>query len=154
MKNLKLALALSSLILTAPAMASQNGNWRYLENVDLMSDEDKSAVYTAKEKETIVVRCDGNNGFDVIIRPDEYIGSDPAPVAWRIDGGDIQNSRMGLSTQGTAAFVPGSIKAEFANSLRNASEIVIRVTDFRGTPITFVIDVTGANEAFSQLSCM
>ena len=135
-------------------MASQNGNWGHIENVDLMSDEDKSAVYTVKEKQTIVVRCDGNNGFDVIIRPDEYIGSEAAPVAWRIDGGDIQNSRMGLSTRGTAVFVPNSIKAEFASSLRSASEIVIRVTDFRGTPITFAIDVTGASEAFGQLSCM
>jgi len=154
MKNLKLALALSSLIMSAPVAASQVGNWNYLENVDLMSDENKSAVYTIKEKQTISVRCDGNNSFNVIIQPDEYIGSEAAPVAWRIDGGDVQQSRMNLSTRGTAVFVPSSIKAGFVDSIRNASKIVIRVTDFRGTKITFSIDLTGANESLNQLSCM
>lgn len=147
MKELILAAAL----LSAPVMA----DWEHRNNVDLMSDSDKSIVFAPASSGdgAAVVRCDGTGSYDVIFMFD-YLGDKYESVALRFDQGEPATFSATASTNGKARFLTNTVKADAVAKMAASSRLVVRGIDFRGTPETFVVDLKGFTEQAKKLSCM
>ena len=127
----------------AATATSYNGNWSFSERTDTFTDKDTSSLYMASDysgrrgddaPESIIMRCDGEKSFDIYVVFDGYIGSanDRVPVRYRFDGQEAVSERWSESTDGTAAFLPGSYK-EFKAGLFSGANFVFEVSDYNGS---------------------
>ncbi|MFU8896456.1 MAG: hypothetical protein ACNA8J_08720 [Gammaproteobacteria bacterium] len=153
MKRMVIALALLSVSLPATA------NWEFRENIDPMTDEDKSIAATfSGRNEFVVVRCSGDSDYEIFLGVGTYIGSTRgrgSPVVYRADAEPpVEGGTWSTSTDGTAVFVPRASKGAFLDILKTASKVTIQVTDFRGSRHHAVFDLSGASDAISKLHCM
>lgn len=155
-----IAILSAIIFINLPAMAQEETNWRHYPSIDMLTDADRSIVATQKEKEQIFILCNKDNSFDVYINPysDQPVwgssGLNWVTFFYRIDGGEIKESRE-FEAAGPilAVMLTYRTKLEFIQSILDSSEIVIRVKD-NWDEKTFKINLTGAREAISLLTCI
>ena len=130
--------------------------WEYGENIDLMTDEDKSTALVANGRnEVIVIRCDGTDRFELYVGVGEYLGGDRQPVSYRFDSEDpVSAGRWGLSTDKTVAFAPSSLKDELIELFRRHNQVVFQIRDYQGSSPTTKFSLEGSEAAISQMNCI
>lgn len=137
--------------------ASASANWNYSENVDPMTDEDRSmaAIFPGRN-EAIVVRCNGSSDYDIIVGVGDYLGSNgPHEVVYRVDKEKpIDAGRWGNDTEGRLVFVPQSLKSDILYALKNGSHITFQVTDFQGSTPYAKFPLQGSSAAIDRLACI
>ncbi|BES71496.1 hypothetical protein RE428_25140 [Marinobacter nanhaiticus D15-8W] len=147
------------ILLCASVLVSQSvyADWKYVENTDPMTDENKSIAMTSHGRnESVIVRCDGNSDYDIILSVGEYLNDNArVPVQFRIDDKEPSEERSwSLSTDGTAVFAPLRYKKELIEGLKNGSQIVVQITDYRGSKPFSKFSLAGSSAAISQLTCL
>ena len=117
--------------------------WLFFESKDDFTDEDTSSIGLAPVASSnrgddppalLVMRCDGEGGYDTYMIFDGYIGSrnDRIPVRYRFDEEEAVEESWGESTDGTAAFLPDNYN-DFRTGVLAGKSFVFEVTDFRGS---------------------
>lgn len=118
-------------------------NWDFNESADEFTDRNTSFIVLTSDPISrrgddppmfLVLRCDGQGGYDTYMIFDGYIGStnDSIPVRYRFDGEEAIAERWSESTDGTAAFLPKRFN-DFRSGLLAGTDFAFEVTDFRGS---------------------
>lgn len=146
MKTLTLTLIL---LFSLPAL----GQWAPSVDRDPMTDATTASVFTdipEKRRAIFGIRCDAN-GMDMIAGWGEYLGDGARSVTHRIDAQGIETSRWTGSTKGTALFYAGDVR-KFLETLLPAQKLALRTQDFRGTPLTIVVNLSGLTKAWAEIA--
>jgi hypothetical protein len=143
-------LLLATLLISTPAMAQ----WHHTERVDLMTDNDTSFILSLSTvgDGAVAVRC-APKSYDIVFSFD-YLGDKYTDVTLRFDTDEPFTVPASASTNGKARFVAPSQKANVIAQMKAGTRMIIRGTDFRGTPETFAIDLTGFSDAVGKLGCV
>lgn len=161
MKRIVGVLAVALAFLASAQEPVQLGDWVFFEKVDPITDENTSfAAAPASDSPSyyeglFFVRCAPgfDMGVEVFFDADQYLGIDDFyPVVYRIDGGEPQNSRWSISTNGTSVFTPELEIPRIFAALMGASEFVFRVQGYDG-PQTYIVPVSGLREVLDALNC-
>lgn len=125
----------------APPQAISAKSWIFTDREDPVTGKDNSsATLTSDTKhngrdspEAIVIRCDGDGGYELYIRTSGYIGStdDRVPVTYRWNDRPPVSERWPESTSGSAAFLPRGYR-DFLSGLREGGELAFQWQDYRG----------------------
>lgn len=153
MNKMMTLMAGACLVFSSSAFAE----WEYSENIDPMTDADKSIAAVHKGRnDFLAVRCDGKSGFDIIVGVGDYLGSNgPRQVAYRLDKDDpIDGGGWGTDTEGKVVFVPEDKEASVLGALKVRSNITIQVTDFQGSQPYSKFSLSGSSAAIKQLNCI
>ena len=127
---------------TAATIESES-KWDFNERADEFTDNNTSFIALTSDSISrrgddppmfLVLRCDGQGGYDIYMIFDGYIGSnnDSIPVRYRFDGEEAVVERWSESTDGTAAFLPKRFN-DFRSGLLTGTDFAFEVTDFRGS---------------------
>jgi hypothetical protein len=146
-------LVCASVFLSSPAFAA----WNYVENIDPMTDENKSLVVIHKERnEFLLIKCDGSSDFDIYVGVGEFIGGDGRyRVTYRLDKDEpIDGGRWGLATTGTSVYAPESLETSLLESIKIRSTITFQVTDYQGSKPFSKFPLAGSSAAINQLGCI
>ncbi len=155
---------LIALVLAAPLEAQEGrpiGDFFYVEDIDAMTDIDRSLIYTESKdaprllrSPRIAWRCDGPD-MELFVRAGDFLTSDdPVAIQWRFDSkGAAQPTKWDVSTTGTAAFAPRNSIAAFTNEAKGAIRLRVRLTDYGGTPYNYEFSMTGLTSAIERLNC-
>ena len=147
MKHTLLLLVLSTLSTTLLAE-----NWKYTSETDDFTDQKNSYARVKNVDDTfITVRCSNETDFEIIVKVGKYIGSDKAPVKYRIDKNEVERGYWTPSTTGTALFVSSKELLEFSKKLSSGNSIVIQAGDYNGTPIKSRFTLKGASTAIEKI---
>ena len=150
MKLLKLV-PISLMLMPAITIAS---SWTYSYVEDDFSDttQHRAVISLDNSKAFGFVRCAGEKNLDVAFSLDTYIGSDNKySVRYRFDKGPVVETLWGVSTNGTEVFVSSSEVIGFSRALVAGKELLLEVTDFRGTPKQLKYPLTGTTEAVGKV---
>lgn len=138
------------------------GDWLHNENIDLITDEDKSIIVAESSEypgyaqySGVVIRCADYLplGVELYFNADRYLGSgDRYDVIYRIDGGQPISDRWSSSTDSEAAFAPLGAIEPLISSLLDSREMIFRVST-RTANYTYVVPTSGLREAISALGC-
>lgn len=147
-----------SLALTLATLASANtlaSAWMYTEDIDLMTDEDRSMVISdnLSPDAFMALRCQGSDDFN-IVAVFEYLGDKNTRVTVRFDQAAPQTFTTIASTNGRARFFRDADKPHLLESMKAHNRLVIRATDWRGVDKTEQYDLTGFTAAVNQMRCI
>lgn len=144
------------------AQNSLVGDWVHMPNIDLITDEDKSALIaqattfpTYADGSALLIRCSdyARYGVEIFFATDKYLGSSEAyDVVYRIDGGTPQRGRWSASTNNEAVFAPNLGISGVVNAMLDGQELIFRVTSF-SQDYTYVVPISGLREAIQKLGC-
>lgn len=152
-----------ALVVSGLAFAqSQFGDWLYSENIDLITDENTSFIYTLAtdypgyaRASGLAIRCSayGAFGVEVFFNADRYLGSDSSrSVTYRFDSGTPVSQSWASSTSNEAAFMYDHMIPGFLSALNRADQLVFRIASFNNS-YTYVVPVKGLNDALYRLGC-
>lgn len=122
--------------------------WNFSEQTDDFSDKETSFAYLEPtstvrrdDPKTLVVRCNGEGGYDVYMIANGYIGStnDRIKVRYRFGKGKSVTERWNESADGKAAFLPGGYN-DFRTLLKTGEDFVFEITDYKGSPANSQFD--------------
>lgn len=157
-----LLVALMAFASVAHSQTTRLGDWLYVPNVDLITDENRSLIGaqattypTYADKAAIIIRCSDSArfGVDIYFSADKYIGLDDYyRVAYRIDGAEAQQARWETSTSNEAVFAPDVGVAGIMKGLLDRSELVFRISAY-SQDYTYVVPISGLREALDHLGC-
>jgi hypothetical protein len=142
---------LTLIVLSSNALATK---WSYSSKVDEFADTSvHSAIVNSNDgKGFAVVKCNEKSKLEIYLSVGEFIGSDDSyPVRYRIDKGTPEMSKWGVSTKGTAVFVKNSDKVFLARKLMSGNQLLLEVTDFRGTPNKSKYSLSGSTKAIGKV---
>lgn len=129
------------------------GEFLFFDQADPIDDSDQSFVATRQDDGALMVRCDGPNSFQVLVAGD-YFGDDPS-VTYRFDDEEpVEKAGWSGSTNGQGAFAPDDREPSFVEEMKNAEQLAVRVWGYDNERSTYVIDLTGATDALSQMACI
>jgi type VI secretion system protein VasI len=100
------------------------------------------------DKITLTIRCK-NRKTEAYIDWATFLGTDEINVTSRVDKSSAAKNSWSISTNNKATFMP-----QAAMSLKkfvNSTGFVVNLTPYNENPITAVFDITGAEEAFSEI---
>jgi len=150
-------------LLSALALAQPSGpHWTVQKQKDAFSDENTSYMFLLSEgasafsKTAIVIRCKGNNAYEIFVLFDEYLNDGPVPVKWRFASKSPETGTWDISTDGTSVFVPDNLLRDFRQQL-SVYSLAIQATDYDGQSYVLKFDSgQGGNFATSlgQLPCV
>lgn len=117
--------------------------WTLVTAKDAFSERDTSYVFLESDQasrrgadapRTLVLRCDGNGGFETYVISDGYLGGRDGrvPVRYRFGEEPPISERWFESTDGQAAFLPEGYR-DFLNGLSSRADFIFEMTDFRGS---------------------
>lgn len=161
---MKKLLLLVSLSLGSVGFAQELfGDWIYIEDIDLITDENTSFIvadasdYPSLARYSgVVIRCDASmsNGVEVFLSADRYLGRSAGSdlVTYRFDRDDPITETWFPSTDREALFAPDRVISGFLSRLNNAEQLVFRVSSTSET-FTYVVPVAGFNDALYRLGC-
>lgn len=164
MNKLLGAIGLTIVLALAPATLAQQqvGDWIYIQNVDLITDENKSAIIAAASDypeyaryAALIVRCADVSpfGVELYFSADRYLGiEDQYDVVYRIDRGTPSTGSWYASTDYEAAFAPYFEVPSVINELLDTSELIFRISGF-SSDYTYVLPVAGLRDALGTLGC-
>lgn len=146
------------MLMLAAALAtsfSAAAEWIYDKDVDLMTDRDTSVVIALGEpRGAVVVRCDGKDGYDVYFNFDDYLGNKSNNIALRFDQGEVKVLQAESGTGGDSRFLRNEDSAVVIKQIKDSKRLVVRGTDYKNVPNTFVVNLSGFSEQASKLGCL
>lgn len=165
MRKLAVGLTVLLLVLTHHALAQTPlaDGWYFDEQTDPFADAGytvigKFADVSPQYSEgALFIRCDDRyevGDIEVYFDLDDYIGSDDRyRVMHRFDDQEPVTTFWGASTDGAALFLLDRHETAFIRALRTSSQFAFRSWDYRDSPLTYLVDTTGAAEALGELHC-
>ncbi|MGL4673738.1 MAG: type VI secretion system-associated protein TagO [Wohlfahrtiimonas sp.] len=96
----------------------------------------------------MVVRCSSNQ-TDVFFNYGAYLGSDNAPVTYRIDKEKAISTRWDMSNDGKGAFVRKPI--QFIKNLFGKDSLYVSITPYSSNSLSTTFDVVGLSESIEPL---
>jgi len=151
MKKLKFITSLLILFSSGSALAKE---WSYSNEVDEFADTSVhiASVNSLSGRGFAVVKCDAKKKLEVYLSVGEFIGSeDSYPVRYRIDKRSPESSKWSVSTKGTSVFVRNFDKVDLVRNLLSGDELLLEVTDFRGTPHQSKYSLKGSSTAIGKV---
>ena len=145
---------LTALTILSASFIAQ-AEWVHIENVDLMTDEDKSIIATNDgRRKMITLRCDKESpkGYYVILSFD-YLG-ESNDVYVRFDKDKQFKVNGAESTRGNAIFINSENYEKLLNGFKAKSKVAFQTTDFRGTKKQAVFDLNGFSKELSKMNCV
>lgn len=145
---------LTALTLLSTSFLSQ-AEWVYIENVDLMTDENKSIIATTNGRhKMLALRCekDSPKGYHVILSFD-YLG-ESNDVYVRFDKDKPFKVNGSESTRGNAIFINSDSYKKLLNGFKAKSKVAFQTTDFRGTTKQAAFDLNGFSKELSKVNCV
>ena len=143
----------------------EESSWSLHRRVDAITDADTSWITTPatryprySDDAYMTIRCDddlpaSNDGIDLVIHADEYLGSRSLPLDWRFDDNPpVQQQRWRASTEGTGIFNV-EYRTQFLTQMVEAETLIVRLYDYRGSSYDYEFDVAGARAALTRLGC-
>ena len=137
------------------------GAWTVIRDVDLITDEDSSYIYSVAfdgpsaaraAGPTVMCSTSGSSGVLVVFMIDRYMGSgDTAEVVYRIDGGPPVSMEWWLLGGDVVAPPPGDMDRVLRDWV-DSSTLVFRAST-RLSTYTFQADVAGLRAALVELRC-
>ena len=135
------------------------GNWSYVENIDPMSDDDRSYIFTPELEPTaareglLVVPCiQGQIGL--VIVADDYINSDEIEIKYRFGDDPAGDFQFWLAVpDGTQVLTPPEFVKPIINTATRYEKVVFQVLDYQGGSHYYSFDLTGLADALTRLSC-
>lgn len=82
---------------------------------------------------------------------DEYLSNKSVNVRWRIDNDEAQTGIWDVSTKGTSIFVKSEFKNKLGRDIRSGSNILLEVTDYRGTNHRVKFSLKGSSKTISAV---
>lgn len=150
MKHIKF---LSILLALIPATISAS-SWTYSFAEDVFNDstQHRAVIRLDNSKAFGFVRCSNNSSLDIAFSLDKYIGSENRySVRYRFDKKSVVQSDWGVSTNGTEVFVSNNEVIRFSRDLMSGRELLLEVTDYRGTPNQLKYPLAGSTAAVSKV---
>ncbi len=162
MRRILAAVYLLGVFGLAAAQDATFGPWHYVDNVDLITDENRSSILSGATTypeyarySGMAIRCADWSpwGVEVFFIADRYLGiGDYYSVIYRLDQGEPVSSSWSASTSHEGAFAPLSEIPGLLSNMNRASELVFRITSFR-QDYTYVVPVQRLNDAIYRLGC-
>lgn len=149
--KLRTLVPISLMLMPATTIAS---SWTYSYVDDGFSDTTQHRAFISLDNNKAFgfVRCSGENNLDVAFSLDNYIGSDNKySVRYRFDKGPVVETLWGVSTNGTEVFVSSSEVIGFSRALVTGRELLLEVTDYRGTPKQLKYPLSGTTQAVGKV---
>lgn len=132
-------------------LSSAAAQWKYLENVDALTDEVSHYAYVQSTDgaRSLVIRLTGDQ-FEVFVAWHEYmIVDEEHTVLVRFDSGEVEELRAIRSTDKKASFLaPGAAVSRLSSG---PARVIVRITETSGVSTTAVFDTSGVKEAVSKL---
>jgi hypothetical protein len=133
-------------------------NWMVKVETDPMTDQKQISFLlqaensTTTDTPTLAIRCKRGE-LDVIVAPDEYLGSDNDKVTLRWGAESPVKESWSPASTHRALFVPGGrVKVEnFVRRLANYNHLVIEVRPYEQGPRTMVFPLAGAPQVNQEL---
>lgn len=150
------SLVLAGGVLCTLSALSNAESWIFVENIDLMTDEDtSSAAIINGRKELVSIRCNGEDHYDIFVGVGEYIGGERQPVSYRFDSDEpVMAGNWNLSTDSSIVFAPDSQKSTLVELLRTRNKVTLQIKNFRGFRPVAQFSLQGSEAAISQLNCI
>lgn len=129
-------------------------SWTYSYEVDGFSDKNQHRAVISLDNNKVFgfVRCSAEKDLDIVFSLDSYIGTDSKySVRYRFDKKTVIETLWGVSTNGTAVFVSSSEVIRFGRELIAGNELLLEVTDFRGTPKQVKYPLSGTSDAVGKV---
>jgi hypothetical protein len=147
----KFILLVLSLTFTAIAHA---GVWEYVHNLDPITDANRSLVGIVDEgSDTILaVRC-MDDGLNVQITGETYIGTGGVAGVWRVDSGNAVPLVLINSIDGKSVYFPMEDVPEVVSKMRKGNTLAVRVYVDGGGHITSVYTLIGFDRQYRKLQC-
>lgn len=161
---MKKVIVLISLILGSVGFAEVLfGDWLYVEQIDLITDENTSFIvaeasdYPSLARASgVLIRCEASmpDGVDVLLVADRYLGhsAEAERVTYRFDRAEPVTERWIPSTSRKTLFAPDRVASGFLSQMNAAEQVVFRVSSTSET-LTYVVPVAGFNDALYRLGC-
>lgn len=128
-----------------PAAASA---WRYNAVIDPLTDERVSRAWAETAGAMINVRCRAGEA-ELYIAKSLYVAGELVPVRYRVDKQPMAEEIWGPSTSGMGVFAPDA--AAIARVLRGGTNLIIEVSDFRGTPSRLSFSLASAAATLAKV---
>lgn len=144
---------LLKIFLFAAPIAANASDWTYKSDIDAFTDKETHTAQVAASTGGgfAVARC-ADGSFELFFSVDEFIGSDDRyPVRYRVDKGEPGSASWSVSTQGTALFAGGVDGQRLARSMMSGSELLMEVTDYRGTAHRASYSLNGSAAALEKV---
>lgn len=133
------------------------GKWITKTNTDPLTDKSVYIAFLEAESGkgrfgdsiTLTVRCQ-NNTTESYINWNTFLGSDGISVTSRVDKNPAKTSHWGISTDHKASFMPNA--AANLKSFIGSNTFIANLTPYSESPITAVFDISGAEQALSDIS--
>lgn len=162
MKILQIVFVLGFGFCLAQDITQVNSNFIYAENIDVMTDEDTSFIWTCEiesksssREGTLIWSCQ-YDGLNLALNTNEFLNSDgePAYIRYRFDSNEVEDWQVwDVNPSNIVAVAPlefvGPINSRFAN----AEKIAVQAGNYESEVYTFIFNITGFSEALSKLSC-
>lgn len=160
MKEFVLGLIVAALV--GSAVGQTYGSWWYVPDIDRITDENRSYVYTEGtdryrgRSPLLALRCNlasFHTGIEVFVYSPQAL-SDPevVSVTYRVDRREPHTWFWGMGTSGDAAFMNVFDVWGFLVESVQGSEVAIRIHD-RSGDITYVFPLRGLSAALAALGC-
>ncbi len=141
-----------SLVLMPTITIASSWTYSYVEDGFSDTTQHRAVISLEKSKAFGFVRCSGEKNLDVAFSLDAYIGSDNKyPVRYRFDKSPVIETLWSVSTNGTEVFVSSGEVIGFSRALAAGKELLLEVTDFRGTPKQLKYPLTGTTETVGKV---
>lgn len=134
------------------------GNFAYESSTDAFTDEHLEAL-TLNDVEDdyrngqLVFFC-SNESLSVMFVADEYLtNDDESKVKYRFDKGDVRKQDMFVFNSGDGVVLPSFSADDFLKKAVVAQTLAVQLTNYNDEVFTYMYDLTGINEAVSELSC-
>lgn len=128
-------------------------DFTYREKTDEITGETTQILLTSANSASLIWRC-SEDGAEVYVSPDEYLGDGPITTRYRFDEQDPRGPQgWSASTDGDAAFVPDRTVMAFTDRAKGAQEVAIRVEDYGGTGYTYTFSLMGLTQGLQKMNC-
>lgn len=127
-------------------------SWVYEQKKDGFNDKSGHTAYIKGKGGTYALaQCDSNSVFNVQFFINEYLSRKAVNVKWRIDNGEVNTGAWNVSTEGTTVFARSDVKNQLGRKMRSGSNILLEVTDYRGTNHRVKFSLRGSSKAISSI---
>lgn len=157
----QLSLVAIILLGTSSAAFADQGKWKNQTEKSALTD--RTSVYWVIEAENKVADSIGNprapvfytmcleNETRAVFAVNSYMGNDGIDMAYRIDDGQVQRTRVDVSTDGRLFGFWNGTGVKFLKDLRDKKKLVISATPYNEGPSEGVFMIEGVNDMLADV---
>jgi len=141
------------IIFTVLSSSTFANKWSYLNEIDEFSDASIHIAFVRSNngKGMAVFTCNEDNNLEMYFSVGEYIGSNGRyPIRYRVDKRKVVEKKWDANGEGTAVFVNRD-RTGLAKKLMYGNQLLLEVTDFRGTPHKSKFPLIGSAESIGKV---